>query len=299
MTKFIIAFIRLLWRNRDMKRPVSQDIFRERVQHVLSRTGLTYAAFARKARLDRSTLSQLLTGPMPRLPRAETLAAIANAAHVSVDWLLGLSQREEIGAEIIEAVMQFEPYRGTPAHDTFLGWLKAAQGSRVCTVPIAMPDLLKMDDVLRVEYPSAFQAGGMTPADAVARRLDMLRQPHQQLEIVASRDCFAHFASGMGQWSELSAAVRREQLNHMISLSDELYPSLRIYLYDMGRTYSVPFTLFGTQRVAVFLGSSYLVLNSAAHILLFSARFDELIRAAVVQPHQFSDYVSKLFRLLP
>ena len=66
-----------------MKRPLIHDIFRERVLQVLARTGMSYAAFARKAGLDRSTLSQLLTGPMPRLPRAETLAAIARSAHVS------------------------------------------------------------------------------------------------------------------------------------------------------------------------------------------------------------------------
>ena len=280
-----------------MQRPVSHDVFRERVTQVLARTGLTYAAFARRAGLDRSTLSQLLTGQMPRLPRAETLAAIASTAHVSVDWLLGLSQREEVGAEIIEAVMQIEPYRDTPAHDTFLGWLKAAQGSRVCTVPIAMPDILKMEDVLRLEYPSAFEGRAMTPSDAVQRRLDMLRQPHQQLEIATSRDCFVHFASGIGQWSGLPAAARRAQIKHMIALVEELYPSLRLYLYQ-ARVYSVPFTVFGPQRVAVFLGSSYLVLNSAEHIFMFSSRFDELIRAAVVRPHELADFLRGLLRQL-
>jgi transcriptional regulator with XRE-family HTH domain len=279
-----------------MKRVVSHDVFRDRVVQVLSRTGMTHAAFARKAGLDRSTLSQLLTGPMPRLPRAETLAAIARTAHVSVDWLLGLSQREEVGAEIIEAVMQIEPYRNTPAHDAFLGWFKAAQGSRVCTVPIGMPDLLKVDDVLRLEYAAAFETGAMTPSDAVRRRLEMVRQPHQQLEIATSKDSFAHFASGIGLWSRLSAAIRREQIKHMIALADELYPSLRVYLYEPGQAYSAPFTIFAAQRVAIFLGSSYLVLNAAEHILLFASRFDDLIRAAVVQPHQFTSYLRELLR---
>jgi transcriptional regulator with XRE-family HTH domain len=279
-----------------MKRAISHDVFRDRVVQVLSRAGLTYAAFARKAGLDRSTLSQLLTGPMPRLPRAETLAAIARTAHVSVDWLLGLSQREEVGAEIIEAVMQIEPYGNTPAHDAFLGWFKAAQGSRVCTVPIGMPDLLKVDAMLRLEYAAAFDTGAMTPSDAVRRRLEMVRQPHQQLEIATSKDCFAHFASGIGLWSRLTAAIRREQIKHMISLVDELYPALRVFLYEPGQAYSAPFTIFGARRVAIFLGSSYLVLNSAEHILLFASRFDDLIRAAVVQPHQFSTYLRELLR---
>jgi transcriptional regulator with XRE-family HTH domain len=276
--------------------PVSHDVFRERVNLVLSRSGLSYAAFARKAGLDRSTLSQLLTGPMPRLPRAETLAAIAKTARVSVDWLLGLSQREEMGAEIIEAVMQFEPYRNSPAHDPFLAWLKDAQGSRICTVPMAVPDILKSDDVMRQEFPLAFETRGPTPVEAVRQRLEWLAQPHQQLEVAAPQEAFAQFADGFGRWSGLGADSRRSALAHMIGLADELYPSLRIYLYDAASSYSVPFTVFGARRVAMFLGSSYLVLNSAAHIEMFAARFDALVRAAVVQPHQFGGHLGELAR---
>jgi transcriptional regulator with XRE-family HTH domain len=279
-----------------MRRPIAHEVFRERVLKVLARSRMSYAAFARKADLDRSTLSQLLTGSLPRLPRAETLAAIARTAHVSVDWLLGLTQREEVGAEIIEAVMRIEPYRNTPANDSFLGWLKAAQGSRVCTVPIAMPDLLKTEETLRLEYEAAFDTKGMTPYDAVALRLEMLRQPHQQLEIAASVDCFAQFAAGFGLWSDLPAPQRRAQIKHMTALADELYPALRVYLYQATRHYSVPFTLFGAQRVALFLGSSFLVLNAAEHIQMFASRFDDLIRAATVQPHQFTAHLKDLMR---
>jgi transcriptional regulator with XRE-family HTH domain len=269
-------------------------VFRERVNLVLSRSGLSYAAFARKAGLDRSTLSQLLTGPMPRLPRAETLAAIAKTARVSVDWLLGLSQREEMGAEIIEAVMQFEPYRNSPVNDPFLVWLKEAQGSRICTVPMAVPDILKTDEVMRHEYPLAFETRGPTPADAVRQRLEWLSQPHQQLEVAAPQESFTQFASGFGRWGALAPESRRRALAHMTGLVDELYPSLRVYLYDAGSSYSVPFTVFGARRVAMFLGSSYLVLNSASHIEMFAARFDALVRAAIVQPHQFAAYLSDL-----
>jgi hypothetical protein len=80
----------------------------------------------------------------------------------------------------------------------------------------------------------------------------------------------------------------------MVERADRLYPSLRVYLYDAGSTYSVPFTVFGAQRVAVFLGASYLVLNSASHIEMFASRFDALIRIAVVQPHQFGAYLQDL-----
>jgi transcriptional regulator with XRE-family HTH domain len=269
-----------------MKPPVSHDIFRERFTQILDRSGLSYAAFARKAGLDRSTLSQLLTGHMPRLPRAETLTMIATTAHVSVDWLLGLSQREEVGSEIIEAVMQIEPYNtNAPAQGSFLDWVKAAEGLRICTVPIGLPDIFKTDEVLRLQYPAAFETKSITPSEAVARRLDMLRKPHQQLELATSRDSILHFALGIGQWQDVPVDVRLRQFDHMIGLVEALYPSLRIYLFDDARAYSVPFTVFGAQRVAVFLGSSFLALNAATHIQMFLSRFDDLIRISAIQPH--------------
>ena len=52
-------------------------LFRRRLDSVMARSGLTPAGFARLAGLDRSTLSQLMTDQSPRLPRAETLVAIA------------------------------------------------------------------------------------------------------------------------------------------------------------------------------------------------------------------------------
>ena len=277
-----------------MKPPVSHALFRERVTRLLARSGLSYAAFARKAGLDRSTLSQLLSGPMPRLPRAETLSSIASTAHVSVDWLLGLSQREEIGSEIIEAVMQIEPYGQTPAQGSFLDWLQAAEGQRIVTVPIGVPDLLKTETVLRHDYAAGFSGTGPTPLDAVNQRLAVLQMPHQQLELATSRDSLLALAHGIGHWEALSREDRRAQFDHMIALVDSLYPTLRLYLYDAGRAYSVPFTVFGTHRVAVFLGTSYLVLNSASHLQLFLGRFDDLIRAATVLPHQVADHLRQM-----
>ncbi len=273
----------------------SHDLFRQRFTQILDRSGMSYAAFARKAGLDRSTLSQLLTGQMPRLPRAETLMSIATTANVSIDWLLGLSQREEIGSQIIEAVMQIEPYNSNePAQGSFLEWVKAAEGQRICTVPIGLPDLFKTDELLRLKYPTAFDAKSMTPTEAVAGRLDMLRKPYQQLELASSRDAILHFALGIGQWETVAADIRRRQFDHMIELVETFYPSLRVYLFEDARAYSVPFTVFGAQRVAVFLGSSFLALNAATHIQMFLARFDDLIRVSAVQPHAAADAMRQM-----
>ena len=112
----------------ECQRSDAVDLFRRRLESVIGRSGLTTSGFARLAGVDRSTLSQLLDDADPRLPRADTLMAIAKAAHVSTDWLLGLSQREEVGAEIIEAMLQIEVHDRGPADDQFVAWLNEVRG---------------------------------------------------------------------------------------------------------------------------------------------------------------------------
>src|SRR5918998_1043974 len=79
-------------------------LFRQRLQELLLRTGETRAAFAKSVGLDRSALTELLSGGSLRLPRAETLRRIAERYSVSLDWLLGLSQDEMLAAEIRPAL---------------------------------------------------------------------------------------------------------------------------------------------------------------------------------------------------
>ncbi len=146
-----------------MIRSTTVGLFRRRLDTIMTRSGLTPAAFARRAGIDRSTLSQLVSDENPRLPRAETLIAIARSAHVSVDWLLGLSQREEVGAEIIEALLQIETHDRMPADDHFVKWLTEAEGYRIRTVPVALPDFMKTEAVLRFEYRSAFEKAAPSP----------------------------------------------------------------------------------------------------------------------------------------
>ena len=74
-----------------MHRRETVEIFRTRLLEVIEQSGMSRSEFARRIGADRSTLSQLLSSDGTRLPRAETIAAIATVAQVSVDWLLGLS----------------------------------------------------------------------------------------------------------------------------------------------------------------------------------------------------------------
>lgn len=260
-------------------------LFRDRLGQLVDRHGGTIAALAREAGVDRSTLAQLLDERNQRLPRAETLISLAGSARVSVDWLLGLTEGAEIGPEIIDAAMQMERTVHAPIDDRFLGWMQEATGARIKTVPSTLPDFLKSEDVLRFEYGEAAGLGADRWVEVARSRLDYCRQPDTELEIAFPLQQLDLFVAGAGLWRGLDVAARRRGLDLMVGLCDELYPRVRVYLFDQRRTLSVPFTVFGTRRVSVYLGERYLLLNALSHVRLFAQRFDELIRMASVLPH--------------
>src|SRR5215475_8504904 len=100
-----------------MERQEAVGRFRERLSEVIARSGLSQAAFAAKVGMDRSTLSQLLSPKNDRLPRADSIVAIASAEHVSIDWLLGLSQEGAMGADILRQSVEIERDARSPADE--------------------------------------------------------------------------------------------------------------------------------------------------------------------------------------
>ena len=68
----------------------------------------------------------------------------------------------------------------------------------------------------------------------------------------------------------------------MLELTEQLYPSLRLYLYDARRIYSAPITIFGPLFAVVYLGSNYLAFRDVDRIDVITRHFDRLIREADV-----------------
>ncbi|MBT4998641.1 MAG: helix-turn-helix transcriptional regulator, partial [Oceanospirillaceae bacterium] len=62
------------------------DSFRQRLITVMSQKSIKSAGLAKAIGVDRSTLSQLLAHDNDRLPRVDTLMAIASKLQISVDW---------------------------------------------------------------------------------------------------------------------------------------------------------------------------------------------------------------------
>ncbi|MHA1154154.1 MAG: helix-turn-helix domain-containing protein [Alphaproteobacteria bacterium] len=281
-----------------MDRRQTVAAFRERLNEVIERSGLSRMAFAARAGLDRSTLSQLLSPGNQRLPRAETVAAIAAREQVSVDWLLGLSQEGQIGADILAPALEIESGAASPADVRLARWHEEAVGYKIRYVPATLPDLLKTEELIRYEYQEHGDRVPEARIEQAEERLAYSRLPETDMEVCSSIQSIEDFARGHGIWRGLSAESRAAQLNAMIVLLDELYPTFRWFLFDGLQRYSVPLTLFGPKRAAVYVGNMYLVFNSTEHIQVLTKHFDGLIRAAVVQPPDVIEVLEGLLREL-
>ena len=277
-----------------MDRRKTVEAFRDRLTEVVERSGLSRTAFANRAGLDRSTLSQLLSTGNDRLPRAETIAAIAAREQVSVDWLLGLSQEGQIGTDVVPQPLEIEAGAASPADKRLARWQAEALGYKIRYVPTTLPDLLKTEEVIRYEYQEYGDRVPKTRIDWAEELLAYSRLPETDMEACSSVQSLEDFAHGHGVWKNLPLEARAAQLNSMIVLLDELYPRFRWFLFDGLRRFSAPITVFGPKRAAVYVGNMYLVFNSTEHIRAMTQHFDDLIRHAVMQLPEVIGFIEGL-----
>ena len=268
-------------------------VFRERLQMLIQRSGSTRAAFAQSIGVDRSALTQLLAGASLRLPRADTLRRIAERYAVSLDWLLGLSQDETLAAEIRPA-LEIAVAEGTDEDTLLERWHKEAIGYKIRYVPAQVPDLLRTPAVIEYEYTGRSAPSPSWQLRNAEFRLDYSRRPETDMEVCMPRQRLELMAEGRGHWRRLGRDARRTQLAYMADLLEELYPTFRLFLYDQLRSYSIPYTVFGPQRAAIFVGEMYLVLNATDHIRALTRHFDNLIRRAAVSANESAAFIRAL-----
>ena len=268
--------------------------FRQRLTLAMDSAKVSRAALARAVSIDRSTLSQLLSDDTDRLPRADTVAAIASVLQISLDWLLGLTNEAKLGADIVPESLEFAPSPHTPIDERLGQWYEEAVGYKIRYVPTTLPDLAKTDSVLKHEYRDFAVKSAEQAIAASQRKLAFTRIPETDMEICAPVQAMTEFAFGNGLWAELSAHARLAQLDRLISLVEELYPTLRLYLFDELTHYSAPYTIFGPKRVALYAGQMYFVFNTSEHIRVLTRHFDDLVRAAVVTSAEMGGYLRDL-----
>jgi transcriptional regulator with XRE-family HTH domain len=279
-----------------MDKRILSELFRERLVQLLQRSGDNQSAFSKEVGIDRSALSQLLSEKSARLPRVETLLNIAERYAVSLDWLLGLSHDQGLIGELHPSFEIEERVEGQANTTLLMKWHAEAAGSKVRYVPARIPDLLRTPEIIAYEATGTHQSV-VGQANETSFRLDYNRQPGTDMEVCMPMQTLEAFAQGHGVWGGLSAHTRAQQLQYMTDLIRELYPSFRLFLFDERERYSVPYTIFGSLRAAIFVGRMYLILNNIDAIRKMQLHFDALIRTTRIHAHEAADFVENLAKI--
>lgn len=270
----------------------SSALFRKRLVQLLAQSGQTQSGFAATIGIDRSALSQLLTGPDPRLPRAETLLSIAAQFQVSTDWLLGLSEDSGTATQSFDAV-ETEAALDEESRTAMERWHKEATGQKIRYVPALLPDLMRTPEIISFQAQSSEQEKRRLQAQT-QRRLRLSRAPEADIEMCMPFQSFEIFAAGCGVWDGLPAPARQRQIDQIARTVDELYPAFRMYLFDGRKRFAPPMTLFGYTRAAVYAGDVYLLIRSKRLIRELAQGFDGHIRAAEIHAHAAADWMRAL-----
>ncbi|RED51002.1 helix-turn-helix domain-containing protein [Aestuariispira insulae] len=271
-------------------------LFRNRLTEAMKAADMNKSALARVSGIDRSTLSQLLSTDNERLPRAETVASMAKSLQVSLDWLLGLSNEARLGAAILKDSIEISLTSDVPTDECLAVWHKEAVGYKIRYVPAGLPDLVKTQAVLQFEFQSFASKSPIQAITASEDKLEYSRLPDADMEICTSFQMLETFARGEGIWDGLDREVRLEQLDRIATVMDELYPKLRLFLYNGLTHHAAPYTVFGPKRAAIYMGQMYFVFNTREHIRTLIDHFDGLVKAATIQANEIPAFIEKLKR---
>ena len=270
-------------------------LFRTRLAQAMAERAVSQAALARATRVDRSTISALLS-PGIRLPNAQLAADCATALGVSCDWLLGVSDRPEPVENLLATSISLTDAPRALFDQELIGWHRAAAGHKIRHVPASLPDMLKTPEVVRWEYADHLAHLSEQALAAFQDQLDWMRSAQSDYEVALPLHEIHSFAKGLGYWNGLPLQARHAQMDHLIALCDALYPSLRIYLFDAHQVYSSPVTVFGTQLAAVYLGRQYIVFREPARVKAIVQHFDGLVRNARIEARAVSAHLARLQR---
>lgn len=270
------------------------EAFRVRLQKAFDAQSLNATNFCKTHKIDRTTFGQLLSSDYHRLPRADTIVQISNALGVSMDWLLGQSEYKSRGAEILDHALTIENTdNDATAEDIWLSWHEDASHQKIFHMPVTFPESLKTDDFFIYEY-----APIIGEEQAVREAHKKPPMDVNEYAVCMSAQTLEDFALGRFIYKDMEVEKRVEQLEHMALLLDQNYPKYQMYLYD-NRDVMVPsFTVFGTNRVALYINEKYLIYTAPQHIAFFREEFDFLIKCSIIFPHQVSQYVRDLIPLV-
>ena len=272
------------------------SLFRERLMEVMSMKGMTKSGVSRAAKVDRSTIGQLLKNDHPRLPNAQLTADAANALGVSTDWLLGLTNRPETPGDIVAAALSLSPAERTSADEQLLEWHHEAAGYKVRHVPATLPDILKTKRILDWEYASVRERRLPEAFSAMQDQLQWLSSGVSDYEIAIPIHEIESCSAGTAYYKDVEEGVRYEQLDFIADQCDQMFPRLRIFLFDAHRVFSSPVTIFGPNLAVVYVGQCYLAFREVERVKSLSSHFDWLVREAVIDARNVSTHIRSLIK---
>jgi len=270
-------------------------LFRDRLGEAMQRRGVSQSALARAVGVDRSTVSQLVKGSGARLPNAQVVGECAAALGVSADWLLGLTDRPETAADILASSLSLTEAPRAFVDEQIFRWHQEAAGYKIRHVPAGLPDMLKTRAVLEWEYADYLGRSIDQAVGASEDRLAWMRRSQSDYEIALPLYEVHSFVHGEGYYAGLPHGARAEQVRFLLEVTEQLYPRLRLYLFDARRLYSAPLTIFGPLLAALYIGQSYMVFRDSERVQALSAHFDHLVREAHVGARALPDHVRALW----
>ncbi|EAQ26366.1 helix-turn-helix domain-containing protein [Roseovarius sp. 217] len=269
-------------------------LFRARLAEAMRLRQSNQSVLARSIGVDRSTVSQLLKEETGRLPNAQVVGECASALGVSADWLLGLTDRPETAADILANTLSLTEAPRALVDEQIFAWHKEAAGYKIRHVPAALPDMLKTRAMLEWEYEPHLGRSTDQAIGASEDRMAWMRAAQSDYEIALPLYEIESFARGEGYYRGLPATIRRAQLDHLITVTTQLYPSLRLYLFDARRVYSAPVTILGPLLAVLYIGRNYMVFRDRERVQAMTLHFDSLVREASITARTLPDHLRGL-----
>ena len=270
-------------------------LFRSRIAEAMRDRGTTQSGLARAVGVDRSTISQLIKGPGARLPNAQVVGECAAALGVSADWLLGLTDRPETAADIVAHTLSLTEAPRALVDEQILRWHQEAAGYKIRHVPAGLPDMLKTRAMLEWEYAPHLGRSIDQAIGASEDRLSWMRRTQSDYEIALPLFEIDAFLKGEGYYTGLPRDVREEQMQFLLDVTEQLYPRLRMYLFDARRLFSAPVTVYGPLLAAVYIGQNYMVFRDTERVQTLTAHFDHLVREAHVTARALPDHIRAIW----
>jgi transcriptional regulator with XRE-family HTH domain len=270
------------------------DLFRTRLAEAMGKRHTTQSALARDVGVDRSTISQLLKAQDARLPNAQVVGECAAALGISADWLLGLTDRPETAADILATSLKLTEAPRALVDEQIFQWHKEAAGYKIRHVPAALPDMLKTRALLEWEYAPHLGRSTDQAIGASEDRLSWMRNAPSDYEIALPLYELQSFARAEGYYRDLPLDIRTAQIDRLIKVTRQLYPRLRVYLYDARRVFSAPVTIFGPLLAVIYIGRNYMAFRDTERVQALTGHFDHLVREASVTARALPDMLVEL-----